>query len=210
MGLLSWCPIFKYPKIWQTHLKVGHPYISCTGARPSNELQRLDYLTGYQDGSSSNGCQETYSFMQILYHTLWLPSYVCYQLTIINLHKCSIYHRPWLAHIFISVCINAISIICDDLCIFLFQQLIKWISWHTINNSTFYFTEEVNSLGPNDAIWRQRSGSTLAQVMACCLTAPSHYLNQCWLIFSKVEWYSSKDKFTRDTSAINPWNFLEN
>ena len=24
-------------------------------------------------------------------------------------------------------------------------------------------------------------GSTLAQVMACCLTAPSHYLNQCWL-----------------------------
>ena len=25
------------------------------------------------------------------------------------------------------------------------------------------------------------SGSTLVQVMACCLTAPSHYLNQCWL-----------------------------
>ena len=36
-----------------------------------------------------------------------------------------------------------------------------------------------NSLWPNDAIWRQRSGSTLAQVMACCLTATSHYLNQC-------------------------------
>ena len=39
---------------------------------------------------------------------------------------------------------------------------------------------------PNDAIWRHRSGSTLAQVMACCLKAPSHYLNQCWLIISKV------------------------
>ena len=39
----------------------------------------------------------------------------------------------------------------------------------------------VNSLGPNDAIWRQESGSTLAQVMACCLTAPSHYLNKCCL-----------------------------
>ena len=37
-------------------------------------------------------------------------------------------------------------------------------------------------LGPSDAIWQQRSGSTLAQVMACCLTAPSHYLNQCWLL----------------------------
>ena len=31
-----------------------------------------------------------------------------------------------------------------------------------------------------------RFGSTLAQVMACCLTAPSHYLKQCWLIINKV------------------------
>ena len=37
---------------------------------------------------------------------------------------------------------------------------------------------------PSDTIWRQRSMSTLAQIMACCLTAPSHYLNQCWLITS--------------------------
>ena len=44
----------------------------------------------------------------------------------------------------------------------------------------------VNSLRPSDTIWRQRSGSTLVQVMACCLTAPSHYLNHCWLIISKV------------------------
>ena len=29
--------------------------------------------------------------------------------------------------------------------------------------------------------------------MACCLTAPSHYLNQCWLIISKVLWHSSED-----------------
>ena len=26
--------------------------------------------------------------------------------------------------------------------------------------------------------------STLVQIMACCLTAPSHYLNPCWLIIS--------------------------
>ena len=44
-----------------------------------------------------------------------------------------------------------------------------------------------NSLWASDAIWRHRSESTLAQVMACCLTAPSHYLNQCWLIISKVQ-----------------------
>ena len=30
--------------------------------------------------------------------------------------------------------------------------------------------------------WRHMSGSTLVQVMACCLMALSHHLNQCWLI----------------------------
>ena len=39
---------------------------------------------------------------------------------------------------------------------------------------------------PSDAIWWHKSMSTLAQVMAWCLTAPSHYLNQCWLIISRV------------------------
>ena len=44
----------------------------------------------------------------------------------------------------------------------------------------------LNSLRPSDAIRWHKTGSTLAQVMACCLTAPSHYLNQCWLIISSV------------------------
>ena len=42
----------------------------------------------------------------------------------------------------------------------------------------------VNSLWPSDTIWRHKSGLTLAQIMACCLTALNHYLNQCWLIIS--------------------------
>ena len=54
--------------------------------------------------------------------------------------------------------------------------------WNTEDTTVLHF----NSLMPSEAIWRHRSGSTLAQVMACCLTAPSHYLNQCWLIISKV------------------------
>ena len=37
-----------------------------------------------------------------------------------------------------------------------------------------------DSLWPSDTIWWHISGSTLAQVMACYLTAPSDYLNQCW------------------------------
>ena len=61
----------------------------------------------------------------------------------------------------------------------------------------------LNSLGPSDAIWRHRSGSTLAQVMACWLTAPSHYLNQCWLIISKVHWHSYEGNLTLAAQAIN-------
>ena len=43
-----------------------------------------------------------------------------------------------------------------------------------------------NTLWPSDAIWRHRFGSALAQEMACCHQATSHYLNQCWHIISKV------------------------
>ena len=62
----------------------------------------------------------------------------------------------------------------------------KWYNMLIYFSSKWFSTSKVNSLWPNDAMWRQRSWSTLAQVMACCLTAPSHYLNQCWLIISKV------------------------
>ena len=64
----------------------------------------------------------------------------------------------------------------------------------------------VNSLWPGDTIWWHKSGSTLAQVMACCLMAPSHYLNQSWLIIRKVQWHSFECNFTRDNSAISHWN----
>ena len=47
-----------------------------------------------------------------------------------------------------------------------------------------------HSLWAGDDIWRQRSGSTLAQVMACCLTAPCHYLNN-------VDWSSVKSSDIR-------------
>ena len=60
-----------------------------------------------------------------------------------------------------------------------------------------------NSLGPSDAIWRWRSWSIQVQVMDCCLTAPSHYLNQCWLIISYVLWHSSKDIIIRRFENAN-------
>ena len=67
-----------------------------------------------------------------------------------------------------------------------------------------------NSLWPNEAIWRHRSGSTLAQVMACCLTAPSRYLNQCWLIISEVLRHSPEGNNTGNAQDIYPWYEFEN
>ena len=52
---------------------------------------------------------------------------------------------------------------------------------HCSNN-----TKCLDSLWPNDALWRHRSVSTCAQAMACCLTAPIQYMNQCWPIISEV------------------------
>ena len=49
---------------------------------------------------------------------------------------------------------------------------------------------QLNALWLSGATWQNRSRSTLAHVMACCLTAPSHYLNQYWLLSSEVLWHS--------------------
>ena len=51
--------------------------------------------------------------------------------------------------------------------------------------------------------WHQNSKPILVQVMARCLTAPSHYLNQCWLIIAEVQWHSPDGNFTRDASVVN-------
>ena len=54
-----------------------------------------------------------------------------------------------------------------------------------------------------------RSRSTSVQVMVCCLTAPSNYLNQSWLIISKVHSDSFGGNFIGDTIAISKKNKLE-
>ena len=68
----------------------------------------------------------------------------------------------------------------------------------------------INSLWTSGAIWWHRFGSTLAQVMACCLMAPSHYLNQCWLIISEALWHSPQGNFTGNAQDIYPWYEFEN
>ena len=57
----------------------------------------------------------------------------------------------------------------------------------------------VHSLWPSGDIRRIRPVTTQAEVLAYCLTAPSHYVNQCRLSFRGVLW----------NSPLNEWpNFL--
>ena len=58
-------------------------------------------------------------------------------------------------------------------------------------------------LWQSDAIWCQTTWSTLVQVMACCLTAPSHYLNQCWIVIKGALWHSPKRNFRVIAKEIN-------
>ena len=65
---------------------------------------------------------------------------------------------------------------------------------------------QINSLWPSDAIWWHKSLSTLAQVMVCCLSAPNHNLNQCWLVIKDVLWHSWESNFTRSAYELNLLN----
>ena len=56
--------------------------------------------------------------------------------------------------------------------------------------SAVLFRPQYISMWFSDTIWRHRSRSILAQVIACCLTAPRQYLDQCWLTINKVFWHS--------------------
>ena len=46
--------------------------------------------------------------------------------------------------------------------------------------------------------------------MACCLTTPSHYLNQCWLIIGEVPWHSSQGIILWRCEDTNQYNEIEN
>ena len=52
-------------------------------------------------------------------------------------------------------------------------------------------------------IWLYRSGPTFAKVMACCLTAPNHYLSQCWLIIKSIFRHLHESNFKRSGHGLN-------
>ena len=62
--------------------------------------------------------------------------------------------------------------------------------------TAIWLRERVNSLWPSDATW--------IQVMARYLMAPSHYLNQFWLLplCNKALWHSTKDNVTGKAQSM--------
>ena len=66
-----------------------------------------------------------------------------------------------------------------------------------------------NSLWQSDIIWRWGFWSILVQVMACCPMAPSHYLNQHWLIINEAVWHLFQGNIYLNTQDINPQIVIE-
>ena len=81
--------------------------------------------------------------------------------------------------------------------------LSKWL-----DEKTFFFL--MNLLWPSDARWWHGTGSILVQVMAWCLTAPSQYLNQCWLLICEVLWHSPESDFILSASIATLYDDFEN
>ena len=83
--------------------------------------------------------------------------------------------QPWYWICRINKCLSSTRTDFNYLCL---QCVEKWqIMW-------LYFYIFLTHCSLMTDIWWYRSGSTLAQVMACCLTAPSHYLNQYWILIN--------------------------
>ena len=93
------------------------------------------------------------------------------------------------------------------------QPLAKWVPgiWNseTCGCRTFFLImafpfAPFYSLWPRAVILLHRSGSILAQVMTWCCQAPSHHLNQCWLLMKGVLWHSPECKRSTYIHELNP------
>ena len=119
--------------------------------------------------------------------------------------------RLWNLNTIICPVENAIKIPCV-LSVNFFQWCTLLCCWPVYYNQNYYdvFVTEgdydkidaprvllfvFNTSWSIDAIVWHRSESKLAQVMVCCLTAPNHYLNQCWLIIREVLWHLHDSNF---------------
>ena len=81
-----------------------------------------------------------------------------------------------------------------------------------ITNHVWPFSDLImfNSLRPSDVIWQYNSESVLAQIRFCCLVAPSHQLNQYWLLIIEVMAFIWEQFHIKNTQAAILYNEFEN
>ena len=118
----------------------------------------------------------------------------------------SLYWTPWINWEGI-VCVRQFVVILRsrDICGYMDCMWESWRRYCCIYNVSEWLKFNGilnNSLWPSDNIWHGITWSTLVQVMAWCLMAPSHCLNQCWLIISEVLWQPPEGNFTKDIPQL--------
>ena len=96
----------------------------------------------------------------------------------------SITNGQWSFAVFSVVSSNIYTVII--LCTVKLRTSHSWLNFSDADQPDIIWNVFIYSLWLSDALWWCRSGSTLAQVMAWCRQATSHYLNQCWLIISEI------------------------
>ena len=124
--------------------------------------------------------------------------------------------------IFTDVCRNSLIFLIALNCVCNYIDIIIWNWWTFFHDvlcicSSMYISLRwraellitSNSLWPSDIIWMHRTGAKWVQLMACCLMAPSHYLDQYWLI-NKVLWHSPEGDFTGNAQDSYSWCRFEN
>ena len=112
--------------------------------------------------------------------------------------SCAQLHAFW-TYIFICVCITRL----------LFHTDMTHVDEAHLTERWWTICYTVKLLWPSDAICRHRSGSTVAQENDCCVTAPNHYLKQCWLLISLFLWHSPGNDFAGSAQAISLHNEFE-
>ena len=78
------------------------------------------------------------------------------------------------------------------------------------NENTFWILDSFNSLWPSWCLMAIYMWVRLVQIMACCLVAPSHFLNQYWFVISRILHHPPKGSSTGNTHENNHGNACEN
>ena len=112
-----------------------------------------------------------YEVWRYMWTYMWIYLYICYECNLIQYRSFSIY-----------------------MCFFLCSEVLHWgfVVWES--------TVNVNSLRPGDAYMRQQTNHHWFRWWLATWPAPSHYLNQCWIIVNwtlghKLQW-KSQSKLT--------------